>query len=146
MAPELGGSQISTLLETVPGIARVLRSPVADAMVNMIRAGASLTPFYRSDAEELLQYAVRRALINSEEAERILAEVRGIGRKKRPVKALKPVPPRPRMPLRRKSTSLVTSASKPTVKVASTRAASDKVSQKTKKPVKKTAKRVVKRR
>ncbi len=139
MAPELGGSQISTLLETVPGIARVLRSPVADAMVNLIRSGAGLTPFYRSDAEELLQYAVRRVLIHSEEAERILAEVRGIGRKKRPVKALKPVPPRPRMPIRRKPSSLVMSASKPTAKVAKIRRSTNKTPQKTKKPVKKTA-------
>ena len=39
MASELGGSQILTLLETLPGIANVLRSPVADALHNVIRAG-----------------------------------------------------------------------------------------------------------
>ena len=40
MATELGSTQISTLLETLPGIANVLRSPVADALVNVIRAAA----------------------------------------------------------------------------------------------------------
>ena len=40
MASELGGSQILTLLETLPGIANVLRSPVADALNNVIRAAA----------------------------------------------------------------------------------------------------------
>ena len=39
---ELGGSQISTLLETLPGIANVLRSPVADALSNIIRSAARL--------------------------------------------------------------------------------------------------------
>ena len=36
MVSELGGSQISTLLETLPGIANVLRSPVADALSSVI--------------------------------------------------------------------------------------------------------------
>ena len=45
MVSELGGSQISTLLETLPGIANVLRSPVADALVNVIRAAARLAEF-----------------------------------------------------------------------------------------------------
>ena len=36
MASELGASQISTLLEALPGIANVLRSPVADALLNVI--------------------------------------------------------------------------------------------------------------
>ena len=40
MAADLGGSQISALLESVPGIRNVLRSPVADALVNMVRAAA----------------------------------------------------------------------------------------------------------
>jgi len=43
VATELGSTQISTLLETLPGIANVLRSPVADALVNVIRAAARLT-------------------------------------------------------------------------------------------------------
>jgi hypothetical protein len=86
MAPELGGSQISALLESVPGIARVLRSPVADAIVNMIRAGARLEPFNRTDAEELIQFAVRRGLINSVEGDQLLGEIKGIGGRKRPSK------------------------------------------------------------
>ena len=45
MARELGGSQISALLESVPGIANVLRSPVADALMGMIRAGAGVAEF-----------------------------------------------------------------------------------------------------
>jgi hypothetical protein len=75
MAPELAGSQISALLEAVPGIANVLRSPVADAMVNLIRAAAGLGEFRKEEAEELIQYAVRRGLIGPAEGERVLAEV-----------------------------------------------------------------------
>ena len=60
MVSELGGSQISTLLETLPGIANVLRSPVADALGNVIRAGARLADFQVQDAEELVRYATRR--------------------------------------------------------------------------------------
>ena len=40
MPAELGESQLSSLLESVPGLANVLRSPVADAIVYMIRAGS----------------------------------------------------------------------------------------------------------
>jgi len=77
MASDLGGSQISALLESVPGIRNVLRSPVADAMVNMIRAGAQLRPFAFAEADELVQYAVRRGLISGTEGEQVLADVRG---------------------------------------------------------------------
>jgi hypothetical protein len=79
---DLGGSQISTLLETLPGIANVLRSPVADAMVNVIRAGARLGEFAVSDAEELIRYAVRRSLVSSDEGDRVLAEVQQAQRRK----------------------------------------------------------------
>jgi urease accessory protein UreF len=72
---ELGGSQISTLLETLPGIANVLRSPVADALGNVIRAGARLAEFNVQDAEELVRYATRRSLLGQEEGDRLLAEV-----------------------------------------------------------------------
>jgi urease accessory protein UreF len=72
---ELGGSQISTLLETLPGIANVLRSPVADALGNVIRAGARLAEFHVADAEELIRYATRRGLLGQEEGDRLLAEV-----------------------------------------------------------------------
>jgi len=72
---ELGGSQISTLLETLPGIANVLRSPVADALGNVIRAAARLTDFSAADADELIKYATRRGLLGQEEGDRLLAEV-----------------------------------------------------------------------
>lgn len=75
MVSELGGSQISTLLETLPGIANVLRSPVADALGNVIRAGARLAEFNVQDAEELVRYATRRGLLGQEEGDRLLAEV-----------------------------------------------------------------------
>ncbi len=84
MPAELGGSQISALLESVPGIANVLRSPVADAMVNLVRAGAGVGPYNREDAEELIQYAVRRGLIGHGEGERVLAETAATGRRKKP--------------------------------------------------------------
>ena len=71
---ELGGSQITTLLETLPGIAQVLRSPVADAVVNLIRAGARLREFQLKDAEELVNFAIRRGLLGQSEGERVLAE------------------------------------------------------------------------
>jgi hypothetical protein len=79
---DLGGSQISTLLETLPGIANVLRSPEADALVNVIRAGARIGDFAVSDAEELIRYAVRRGLVGSDEGDRVLAEVQLAQRRK----------------------------------------------------------------
>ena len=75
MVSELGGSQISPLLETLPGIANVLRSPVADALGNVIRAGARLADFQVQDAEELVRYATRRGLLGQDEGDRLLAEV-----------------------------------------------------------------------
>ena len=75
MGTELGSSQISTLLETLPGIANVLRSPVADALSHVIRAGARLEEFRIADAEELTRYAVRRSLMAADEADRILLDV-----------------------------------------------------------------------
>jgi hypothetical protein len=72
---ELGGTQISTLLETLPGIANVLRSPVADALGNVIRAAARLTEFNVADADELVRYATRRGLLGQDEGDRLLAEV-----------------------------------------------------------------------
>jgi len=78
MARELGGPQISALLESVPGIVNVLRSPVADALVGMIRAGADIEPFRLEGAKELVQYAVRRGLINSAEGDGLLGEVSAV--------------------------------------------------------------------
>ena len=83
MQGDLGKSQLSSLLETVPGLASVLRSPVADAIVNMVRAGAGLRDFDISDAKELVQYATRRGLIPSAEGSWLLEEVKGAGKKGR---------------------------------------------------------------
>jgi hypothetical protein len=80
MAAELGGKQLSTLLESLPGIASVLRSPVADAIVGMIRAGAGMADFRESDAKELIHYATRRGLMGSEEGDQLLAEIKARGR------------------------------------------------------------------
>ena len=103
MARELGGSQISALLESVPGIVNVLRNPVADALVGMIRAGAGLEEFSHEHANELVQYAVRRGLVPSSEGEQVLQEVgeavpkkrgrpRGSSKKKTPPRKPPPAP------------------------------------------------------
>lgn len=98
MPAELGGSQISSLLESLPGIASVLRSPVADALVKAIRGAAGIGEFAFEDAEELVRYAVRRGLIGADEGERVIADVEdalkakrkaGRGAKTKPVKAAK---------------------------------------------------------
>jgi hypothetical protein len=82
VASELGGSQISTLLETLPGIANVLRSPVADALLNIIRAAARLGEFDEADADEVVKYATRRGLLGQEEGDRVMAELREARQKK----------------------------------------------------------------
>ena len=89
MMGELGKSQLSSLLETVPGLASVLRSPVADAIVNMVRAGAGLRDFDIHDAEELLQYATRRTLVSSAEGAELLDEIKIASRKRSAAKAAK---------------------------------------------------------
>jgi len=73
---------MSTLLESLPGIANVLRSPVADALVNVMRAAARLTEFDVADAEELVRYATRRGLLGQEEGDRLLAEIHAARQKK----------------------------------------------------------------
>lgn len=78
MATEFSSGAITSILEAVPGIATVLRSPVADAIVNLSRAAAGLAPFDKKDAHELIRYAVRRGLIRSDEGERLLAELDGV--------------------------------------------------------------------
>ena len=83
MPAELGGSQISSLLEALPGIASVLRSPVADALVKAIRAAAGVGDFSVEDAEELIRYAVRRGLVGPDEGDRVLADVQGALKAKR---------------------------------------------------------------
>jgi hypothetical protein len=82
VASELGGSQILTLLETLPGIANVLRSPVADALNNVIRAAARLSDFNVADAEELVRYATRRSLMGQEEGDRLLVEIHAAQQKR----------------------------------------------------------------
>jgi len=79
---ELGGAQMSTLLESLPGIANVLRSPVADALVGVIRSAARIEEFELSDAHELLQYASRRGLLAEDECVRILQEVEAAHQKR----------------------------------------------------------------
>jgi hypothetical protein len=77
VATELSSGAISSILESVPGIAHVLRSPVADAMVNLSRAAAGVGPFRIQDARELIKYAVRRGLIGSDEGDRVAGEIEG---------------------------------------------------------------------
>jgi hypothetical protein len=89
---ELGGSQISSLLESLPGIASVLRSPVADALVKAIRAAAGVGEFAPEDAEELVRYAVRRGLIGADEGDKVLADVQeALKAKRKAVRGAKPV-------------------------------------------------------
>src|SRR4051812_50218386 len=71
MPAELGGSQLSSLLEALPGIASVLRSPVADALIKAMRGAAGIADFTPEDAEELVRYAVRRGLIGPDEGDRV---------------------------------------------------------------------------
>jgi hypothetical protein len=75
VATELTSTTITNILEAVPGIKNVLRSPAADAMVNLTRAAAGISLFDIKDARELLRFAFRRGLINNEEHDRVLAEV-----------------------------------------------------------------------
>ncbi|MGH7590578.1 MAG: hypothetical protein ACREOE_04835 [Gemmatimonadales bacterium] len=89
MASELGNAQISTLLETLPGIANVLRSPVADALLNVIRAAARLTDFAVDDAEELVRYATRRGLLGIEEGDRLLLDIHAADQKRHDRAALR---------------------------------------------------------
>lgn len=94
MATELSSGAISSILEAVPGIATVLRSPVADAIVNLSRAAAGLAPFDPKYAHELIRYAVRRGLIRSDEGDRVAAEIDGVPLPT-PVPAPAPPPAKP---------------------------------------------------
>lgn len=77
VATELSSTTITNILEAVPGIKTVLRSPAADAMVNLTRAAAGVGMFDIKDARELMRFAFRRGLINNEEHDQVLAEVEG---------------------------------------------------------------------
>lgn len=83
MSADSGSSQISSLLESLPGIASVLRSPVADALVRTIRAAAGLEESSVEDGVELVRYAVRRGLLGSDEGDRVIAEIQDAARKRR---------------------------------------------------------------
>ncbi len=72
---ELAAPQISSLMEALPGIAHVLRSPVANAIVALSRAGAGLEEYAVAHAEELMRYGVRRNLLTQDEVDRVLAEI-----------------------------------------------------------------------
>lgn len=99
MPAELGGSQISSLLEALPGIASVLRSPVADALIKAMRAASGLGDFTPEDAEELIRYAVRRGLIGADEGDRVLSEVQEGLRTRKPM-AVKKAPAKKKKPRR----------------------------------------------
>lgn len=102
MPAELGGSQISSLLEALPGIASVLRSPVADSLVKAIRGAAGVGEFAFEDAEELIRYAVRRGLIGADEGERVLSDVEEALKRR---KAARPVKVKPaKLPKKAKAT------------------------------------------
>jgi hypothetical protein len=92
VATELSSGAITSILEAVPGIATVLRSPVADAIVNLSRAAGGLMPFNPKDAHELIRYAVRRGLIRSDEGDRVAAEIDGLPQPKSVVKTEVSVP------------------------------------------------------
>lgn len=104
MVTELGGTQISSLMEVLPGIAQVLRSPVADAIVNLIRAACRVREFDLADADEMLKFAVRRNLMSADESERVLAEARAFVQKRaeRALERDKPKKPVAKPPVRGK--------------------------------------------
>jgi hypothetical protein len=116
---ELGGTQISSLMEVLPGIAQVLRSPVADAIVNLIKAACRVREFDLADAEEMLKYAVRRNLMAADESERVMAEARAMvqrraeraAEREKPKKPPAAAKPRPKAKTRPKA--LKRSAKKP---------------------------------
>jgi hypothetical protein len=79
---------MTALLETVPGIASVLRSPTADALVGLMKAAAGIGEFRIEDTQELIQYAVRRGLIGADEGDRLTVDIQEAGRR-RPKAAVK---------------------------------------------------------
>ena len=115
MATELGGTQISSLMEVLPGIAQVLRSPVADAIVNLIRAACRVREFDLADADEMLKFAVRRNLMAQEESERVLAEARAIVQRRadRALERDKPKKPAPKPKAKTKVKAMKKAKGKP---------------------------------
>ena len=102
MVSELGGAQISTLLESLPGIATVLRSPVADALVNVIRAAARLSEFDIADADELVRYATRRGLLAEDEGDRLMTDLKAAHQTKLDRIAARPKPGKGKAPAKAK--------------------------------------------
>ena len=98
---ELATPQISSLMEALPGIAHVLRSPVANAIVALSRAGAGLEEYAIAHAEELMRYGVRRNLLTQDEVEKVLAEIRETpaGKASKPLVIEKPKRPTPPPPV-----------------------------------------------
>ncbi len=147
MARELGGSQISALLESVPGIRSVLRSPVADALVQMIRAGAGLDKFRLDSARELMEFSVRRGLINADERDELMAEVKAAararkGRSKKAARAKKAKPAR-KVAKKPAARPAAKAAKKPAAKAAkkpATKPAKKPATKQGKKPARKPAK------
>ena len=115
MVSELGGAQMSTLLESLPGIANVLRSPVADALVNLIRAGAGIGDFSLEDAEEMVRYATRRGLLDPEEGERVLVDIHEAAKNKSP-RAPANSKPKPKPKAKAKAKAKATKKAAPTRK------------------------------
>ncbi len=114
----------------------MLRSPVADAIVAMIRAGAGLGDFREADSNELIEYAVRRGLIGAQEGEELLAEVKGAAKQiraakraaKQGVKKTAPKPAAKTAPLAKKK---ATSSASATAQTARKSAAKKKTAKKT---------------
>ena len=86
-------------MEALPGIAAVLRSPVANAMVAISRAAAGLEEFQLSHGEELLRFGVRRNLLTPEEVDKVLDELREVV-SRRPPKPVVPQAKKPLLPLK----------------------------------------------
>ena len=118
MVSELGGAQISTLLESLPGIATVLRSPVADALVNVIRAAARLSEFDIADADELVKYATRRGLLAEDEGDRLMTDLKAAHQKKLDRIAARPKAGKGKSSTKAKPKAKAKSASAPTSRTA----------------------------
>jgi hypothetical protein len=97
---ELAAPQISSLMEALPGIAHVLRSPVANAIIALSRAGAGLEEYAVAHVEELMRYGVRRNLLTQDEVDRVLSEIMETpaGKASKPLVIEKPKRPTPPPP------------------------------------------------
>ena len=115
---------------------------MADALVNMIRAGAGLGDFHESDATELVQFSVRRGLLGYEEGEELLAEIRGVGKRSRGKPRARRTPkkaptPKPASAAKKKSARVATKAVKKVTAKKGTRTAKKKAVKSTTKKARK---------